>query len=326
MTLGAPSGQAMKGGGMGDDESYGFTGDTPQRTGRDGSRAGDAHDASAAAAAAAAVKSGTTGVTGELRDDRYVGGRDLTRWYTPIGRLAAGVARRVGARFGPNAALIITLLVGMAIAIILSVLAVWVYDSVTDSDGVAGFDRPLLAAAIELRSPLADLLATGYTDVAGPIGMPVLAIASLLFLSIRRRSWTPTILIAAAGTGSLLMTIAGKQFIGRTRPPLVDAVPPFEYSPSFPSGHALNAVVVAGVVAYLLILRQRRVRVRVAVIAIATVFAVTIGISRVFLGHHWFTDVLAAWALGAAWLALVVTAHRLYLTVRKRVEPPVSAL
>ena len=62
-------------------------------------------------------------------------------------------------------------------------------------------------------------VATAYTNVAGPIGMPIIAVVSLIFLSLRRRSWTPLILIAAAGSGSLLLTIAGKDLIGRVRPP-----------------------------------------------------------------------------------------------------------
>ncbi|WP_343224569.1 phosphatase PAP2 family protein [Microbacterium aurum] len=90
------------------------------------------------------------------------------------------------------------------------------------------------------------------------------------------------------------MTIAGKNLIGRARPDLTDAVPPYEHSPSFPSGHALNAVVIAGIIAYLLILRQQRLTTRIITITIAATFAVAIGATRVYLGHHWFTDVLAA--------------------------------
>ncbi|RFA16937.1 phosphatidic acid phosphatase [Subtercola boreus] len=256
------------------------------------------------------------GPRGELREDRHIGSTDLTHWYTPLGRQTVRLAERANDRLGPNATLIVTLVIGLIIAIALSAAAVQVYDAVTDADGVAGFDQPLLNFAITLRSPWFDAIATGYTDIAGPIGMPIVAVGTLLVLGIHRRSWTPVILIVAAGGGSLLMTIAGKDFIGRVRPPLADAVPPYEYSPSFPSGHTLNAVVVAGIIAYLLILRQERLRSRVLLISAAVLFSLTIGLSRVFLGHHWFTDVLAGWILGAAWLALVITAHRLYLTVR----------
>ena len=105
--------------------------------------------------------------------------------------------------------------------------------------------------------------------------------------------------------------------MGRTRPPLADAVPPFESSPSFPSGHSLNSVVIAGLVAYLLVRRQQRRRTRTLTLALAGLFAVAMGVSRVFLGHHWLTDVLVAWTLGLAWLAVVITAHRLFLTVRR---------
>jgi membrane-associated phospholipid phosphatase len=260
------------------------------------------------------------GPSGELRDDRYVGERDLTHWYTPVGRLLERFAHWLNGKLGPNATLIITLVVGMLIATILSIVVAQVYDSVTDKDGVAGLDEPLLDLAIGLRSPVANAAVTGYTDIAGPIGMPLIAVVGMLVLSIHRRSWTPVILILAAGGGSLLMTIAGKDLIARVRPDLADAVPPYEYSPSFPSGHSLNAVVIAGIIAYLLILRQHSVRARVLTTVIATVFALTVGISRVYLGHHWFTDVVAGWTLGALWLALVITAHRLYLSVRKRHE------
>lgn len=254
----------------------------------------------------------------ELQHDQTIGPVDLTRWTTPPGRALAGSAEKASRNVGSRGTLILILMVGGVIAITLSFIGSRIYDSVTESDGVAGFDRPILDFMITLRNPPLDSIVTAYTNIAGPIGMPILAVAAILILSLRRRSWTPAILIAAAGIGSLAMTIAGKDIIGRVRPPLSDAVAPYEFSPSFPSGHTLNAVVIAGVVAYLLLLRRSTRRGRVLTITVAALFALTIGISRVFLGHHWFTDVLAAWVLGAAWLSLIITAHRLYITVRAR--------
>jgi membrane-associated phospholipid phosphatase len=253
----------------------------------------------------------------ELQRDRTVGSVDLTHWYTPIGRILAELVRRISTLLGARAALVLTLVFGSLVALLLSFVASRIYDSVTESDGVAGLDQPLLEAAVRARSPILDSLVTGYTNVAGPVGMPILALVAAVTLSLWRKSWTPAILVAAAGAGSLLMTLAGKDIIGRHRPPLIDAVPPYEYSPSFPSGHTLNAIVIAGIIAYLLVLREQSTHARVITIGLASLFALTIGLTRVFLGHHWFTDVLAGWALGGAWLAIVITAHRLYITARK---------
>lgn len=256
------------------------------------------------------------GVPGEVQQDRFVGENDLTRWDTRLGRFLAFAVGHVSRVLGPHAALILTLAVGAALAVSLTAIFAQVYEAVVDADGVAGLDHPVLAAAKTVRSPALDVIATAYTDVGGTIGMPILALVVMMALALRRRSWTPVILIVVAAAGSLLMTIAGKSLIGRTRPQLTDAVPPFEYSASFPSGHSLNSVVIAGIVAYLIILRLKSPRARVNTALLAGLFALTIGLSRVYLGHHWLTDVLAAWALGAAWLALVITAHRLYLTAR----------
>ncbi|MFJ6000672.1 phosphatase PAP2 family protein [Arthrobacter sp. NPDC092385] len=248
--------------------------------------------------------------------DQYVGPRDLTRWSSPLGRLLVRCVRPLARWVGPHTALLLIIAIGGGIAAALTAASAEVYESVVEADGVAALDRPALDLAVSLRQDWLNAFITGYTNIGGPIGMPILAVGVMVLLAARRRSWTPVILIPAAAFGSLLMTVAGKDAIGRLRPPIELAVPPYESSPSFPSGHSLNALVIAGIVAYLLVLRQQRKRTRALTITLAVLFAATMGLSRVYLGHHWLTDVLVAWTLGIAWLALVITAHRLFLTFR----------
>lgn len=260
----------------------------------------------------------------EIPDER-VGDVDLTRWRTRAGRAVADTWAALGHRWGALPLLVLTLAIGIAVAVVATWAASEVYDAVREHDDVAVLDQPVLDWVLTLRSPTADVLVTWWTDVAGTIGMPIVAAGFLVGFTVQRRAWTPLVLLVAASAGSLLMTVAGKDLIGRARPPLADAVPPYEHSPSFPSGHTLNATVVVGIIVYLLVLRQSRTVTRVWTIVAGTAFVLSIGASRVFLGHHWLTDVLAAWALGAAWLALVVTAHRLYLTALRRGARPVRS-
>ncbi len=269
----------------------------------------------------------------ELRSDRvlaeppeqdYVGGRDLTQWRTSAGRAAAQTARRSARRLAPHQVLITTLLGGLVVVAVLTTLAAEVYDAVVDADGVAGLDRPVLRFMVSARTDLGERIVSAYTWVGGPVVMPIVVLILAAALSIAWRQWTPVILILVTMAGSLTLTVLGKAFVGRTRPPFADAVPPLEDSASFPSGHALNSVALAGIVSYLLLRRLARVWARVLTIVLAAAFAVTMGLSRVYLGHHWLTDVLVAWALGLAWVAAVVTAHRLFLTLRRDRAAPVS--
>jgi undecaprenyl-diphosphatase len=170
---------------------------------------------------------------------------------------------------------------------------------------------------VQWRSPGLDDAVTGFTQLGGTVGMPVLATLAVLAMVAAWRSWTPVVLVVIAAAGSLAMTTTGKELVGRVRPPQSLAVPPYEESPSFPSGHTLNTTVIVGVLVYLLLRRLEGAAARAAVVAAGVVFVVAMGLSRVYLGHHWLTDVVVGWSLGLAWLATVVTAHRLFLTVRR---------
>jgi undecaprenyl-diphosphatase len=261
---------------------------------------------------------GLGGALAESPKQDYVGGRDLTRWRTGAGRALARLAVRAARWVAPHWLLALTLLAGLVLVGSLTAVAAEVYDAVVEADGVAALDRPVLNAAEAVRSPPLTAVVLAYTNVGGAVGMSILATGAAVLLAGVWRQWTPVLLVAATAAGSLAITVVGKAVVGRSRPLEIDAVPPFEHGYSFPSGHTLNAVALAGVVAYLLVRRQHRLWVRVTTVAAAAGFAFLMGLSRVYLGAHWLTDVLVAWALGLAWLATVITAHRLFLTVRRQ--------
>ncbi len=239
--------------------------------------------------------------------------------------VVVGAARRLGGYVSAHTVLVVTAAIGGLLVLGLTAASAGVYEAVVEKDGVAGLDRPALDQAIALRTPTTDRLLTWFTHLGGPIGMPIIATLITVVLVWRWRSKTPLILMVAAAGGSLLFTNVGKAIVGRARPPLTDAVPPYEYAFSFPSGHTLNSTVIAGMIAYLIGRRLASHWARVLCGVVAAGWAIAMGLSRVFLGHHWLTDVIFAWLLGLAWLALLITAHRIFLAVwrvRNRTQKP----
>jgi membrane-associated phospholipid phosphatase len=263
---------------------------------------------------------------GEPATEQYVGRRDLTHWSRPV-RGFVRLVLRISRNSSAWGVLLFTAAVGFGIALLLNWAAEEIYDSVKAADGLANLDEPVLGLAISLRTPQNVAVAQFITDLGGTTGLTVITVVIVVVMTLRWRSRTPVVLLAIGTTGSLLMTAIGKELVGRARPPITAAVPPYETSPAFPSGHALNNTVVACLVAYLLLLHLTSPAGRITSVALAVVWFTTIGLTRVFLGYHWLTDVMTGWLLGLAWTAMVITCHRLYLTVRRDhsgTPPPVD--
>ena len=262
------------------------------------------------------------------RED-HVGERDLTRWPSAAGRGTVRatawslerVRRALPGRLSdadlPWLVLAVIVGVGGALVVATTMLSTLLYESVVERDGMAALDRPVLDWMVERRSPTLDTWVTHFTDLGSTTYMTPIVLVAAGLLCWWWRRWTPAVLLAIGAAGSLLMTIAGKDIIGRARPPQSLAVAPFETSPSFPSGHTLNSVVLLVLIGYLIAVRAHSRAVTIAAPVIAVVLALAMGLSRVYLGHHWMTDVLVGWTLGIAWLAIIITGHRLALTVRR---------
>lgn len=110
----------------------------------------------------------------------------------------------------------------------------------TNANGVVA--RTVRPLTLDCRSDSAgERWVTAFTNPAGtgPIVFMTLTLTAAMFATWRRRSIPLLMVIAAAG--SLIFTSVGKTVVGRARPPLAVAVPPYEYAPAFPSGHALNS-------------------------------------------------------------------------------------
>lgn len=233
-------------------------------------------------------------------------------------RTESWLTQRWGKWVVPYAALWITMLIGGVVVVMLALLGAEVYDDVVDDVGLASLDKPTLSFMEQLRSPDLDSFVTGFTNIGGGVGMPILASILTAWLIWASRTWRPLILIGGAAAVSTTATTAGKKLVGRTRPDHADAVPPYETSPSFPSGHTLNTTVVIGLVVYLACLQVKRTIARVSFITAGALFIFAMGMSRVYLGHHWMTDVIIGWILGLGWVGIVVLAHRLFHVLRHR--------
>ena len=179
-----------------------------------------------------------------------------------------------------------------------------VIDSYLDSDGLTVFDRPINQMMVQLRGPFLNKLMLLIT-LTGNWQMIVwgsLLGAILLIIAQKRRYLMAMIL---SNVSAMLFVSVVKNLIGRVRPPVENALI-LENGFALPSGHSYFAVAFYGLLTYFWVRHFHQKWARIGVFILGFGFILMLGVSRIYLGVHWTTDVVAAFSLSVAWLAVIV--------------------
>jgi undecaprenyl-diphosphatase len=147
--------------------------------------------------------------------------------------------------------------------------------------------------------PWAEEAMRDITALGSAPGLVIAVLAVVGFLALAQ-AWRLALFTLAASAGGLLVSSLLKYTIDRPRP---DLVPHGNiiYTSSFPSGHSMMSAVIYLTLAALVVRLMERKQLKGYAFGVALVLTLLVGVSRVYLGVHWPSDVLAGWAAGAAW-------------------------
>jgi undecaprenyl-diphosphatase len=193
----------------------------------------------------------------------------------------------------------------VAVAVLLGLAALAGLWAALTGVGPAQLDAAVLDESVESRTDLLTAAAVTVTHLGSTAAMAVLAIAAgvRLWRTDRRAD---AVFVVGAMAGAQLVFRGLKELLNRPRPPedghLVHAA-----SESLPSGHATTAIVVIGTLV-VLAWPGRTAAVRAEMVVAGALWVGAVGLTRIYLGVHWFSDVIAGWLVGGAWLAICVAA------------------
>jgi membrane-associated phospholipid phosphatase len=232
---------------------------------------------------------------------------DLMAPRVPNHRLETLVSRhpRLGgfaqARLNPAAATGLVLSAAIAVLVIATVGFSMLLLMISDNTGLARFDLSGAQFGAHHATALSTQLLRLLTQLGGAVVLVPLAVTVAVIEARRRQPLTVVAFLALTVGGQFLVANLIKTVVDRVRPN-IDRLTGFS-GPSFPSGHATAAA--ATLAAFALVMgRQRSVTVRAWLAGVAAGLTVAIAATRVLLGVHWLTDVLAGLALGWAWFAV----------------------
>jgi membrane-associated phospholipid phosphatase len=197
----------------------------------------------------------------------------------------------------------------VAAGIGLSILFIYLFTEVAEDmleEEVKGFDGAIIDFFKYIESDTLDQVMAFVTELGSVWFLSLLSIITVIMLWVRKRDkWGILFFIIGIGGGGLLTKIL-KFYYERGRPsinPEYDAV-----GYSFPSGHSMGSLIFYGFATYFIVRSERSKMVKWIVAAAAGILVIWIGITRIYLGAHFPSDVIAGHLAGAIWLILSILA------------------
>lgn len=208
----------------------------------------------------------------------------------------------------------LSLLLGLAAAIGALVFFGWLADEALEGE-TRQFDEATRAAVHQLASPLMTTIMQGFSFIGSTLALTLATIFVVVWFTIHKLGREAKLFVVTM-IGAALLNTTLKLAFKRPRPtPFFDLLPPETYS--FPSGHSLMSCCFFGALAAILTARITKKRVRVLVWILSAAMFLMIGFSRIYLGVHHTTDVIAGFVAALIWI-LVVRFVELQLARRKR--------
>lgn len=246
-------------------------------------------------------------------------GRAVAGWVTPRERLDRWLSFLPPSllKLEPYGALILIVIIGSAVAFIAGEQFFDLAESLrSQSPEMLRVDRTVHEWTQENRYEALTPFYLTFSVVGNPLGLALILLIGI-GISLLRRQWSIAgYLVLTSGIGALLNRWL-KQVFGRERPDLILALSDAAHE-SFPSGHTMGSAIVLGALAYASLRLTPSWRWKSFWVATAIVSALTIALSRIYLGVHWSSDIAAGFAAGFAWLLTSIVVFESYRQLRQR--------
>ena len=199
-------------------------------------------------------------------------------------------------------------LAGAGLLVLAVVAFAGLVDGVSEHADLASYDPGITSSVAALRLPGLTFAAEVASTVGSEAAIGVLTALTLVWMWFVRRDRARAALFATTMVVGAAVTLGVKHLLGRHRPAATFVVGPVDHGYSFPSGHTLFSTVFLGLVVMLVVWPRVGRGGRAGALVAGILGSLAIGASRVYLGYHWTTDVIAGWVLAVAVLAAALVA------------------